>query len=167
MRGGKVPFPWKRLWVKVVQPCPTPRNPMGCSPPGSSVHGVLQARIVEWIAMPFSRGSSQPRGCAPVSRTAGRFFTVWATREASKKTDLSQITCRSSAELYVHAVQSGALRVGELQSPAVCVQISVANASWRTFCKFLNLSVPVHILWNNEKTHYTATCVKHMWSASF
>ena len=49
---------------------------------GSPVHGVLQARILEWVAMPFSRGSSQPRNWTQVSRIAGRFFTVWATREA-------------------------------------------------------------------------------------
>ena len=46
------------------------------------VHGVLQARILEWVAVPFSRGSSQPRDQTQVSRIAGRFFTSWATREA-------------------------------------------------------------------------------------
>ena len=53
-----------------------------CSPPGSSVHGILQARILEWVAVPFSRASSQPRKWTQVSHIAGRFFTVWATREA-------------------------------------------------------------------------------------
>ena len=51
-------------------------------PPGSSVHGVLQARILEWVAISFSRGSSQPREWTWVSYTVGRFFTIWATREA-------------------------------------------------------------------------------------
>ena len=55
--------------------------PHGCSPPGSSVHGILQARVLEWIAMPSSRGSSRPRDRTQVSRIAGRFFTSWATRE--------------------------------------------------------------------------------------
>ena len=50
--------------------------------PGSSVHGILQARILEWVAIPFSRGSSQPRYQTQVSGIAGRFFTVWATSEA-------------------------------------------------------------------------------------
>ena len=45
----------------VIQSCPTLCNPMDCSPPGSSVHGILQARIVEWVSIPFSRGSSQHR----------------------------------------------------------------------------------------------------------
>ena len=49
---------------------------MGCSPPGSSVHGIPQARILEWVAIPFSRGSSQPRDWTQVSHTVGRFFTT-------------------------------------------------------------------------------------------
>ena len=50
--------------------------------PGSSVHGILQARILEWVAIPFSRGFSWPRDWTQVSCIAGRFFTVWAIREA-------------------------------------------------------------------------------------
>ena len=57
---------------------------MDCSPPGSSVHGILQARILEWIAIPFSRGSSQPRDWTQVSCITGRFFTVWATGKTKK-----------------------------------------------------------------------------------
>ena len=55
-----------------------------CTLPGSSVHGILQARILEWVTVPFSRGSSQPRDWTQVSHIAGRFFTMWATREAQK-----------------------------------------------------------------------------------
>ena len=47
-----------------------------------TVHGILQARIIEWVAVPFSTGSSQPRDRTQVSHMAGRFFTSWATREA-------------------------------------------------------------------------------------
>ena len=50
--------------------------------PGSSVHGILQARILGWVAIPFSRGSSQPRDWTWISCIAGRLFTVWAIREA-------------------------------------------------------------------------------------
>ena len=57
-------------------------DPMDCSLPGSSVHGILQARVLEWVAISFSRGSSRPRDQTQVSRIAGRFFTLWATREA-------------------------------------------------------------------------------------
>ena len=57
-------------------------NSMDCSPPGSSVYGILQIRMLEWVAILFSRGSSWPRGWAQVSSIAGRFLTIWATREA-------------------------------------------------------------------------------------
>ena len=49
-----------------------------------TVHGILQARILEWVAFPFSRGSSQPRDQTQVSRITGRIFTSWATREAQE-----------------------------------------------------------------------------------
>ena len=49
-----------------------------------TVHGILQARILEWVAFPFSKGSSQPRNRTQVSCTAGRFFTSWTTREAQE-----------------------------------------------------------------------------------
>ena len=62
--------------VKVTQSCLTLCDPMDCT-----VHGILQARILEWVDLPFSRGSSQPRDRTQVSCTAGRFFTIWATRE--------------------------------------------------------------------------------------
>ena len=57
-------------------------HPVDCSPPGSSVYRIFQARIVEWIAISFSRGSSRPRNQTKVSCVAGRFFTYWARREA-------------------------------------------------------------------------------------
>ena len=57
-------------------------DPMDYILPGSSVHGILQAKILEWVAMRSSRGSSQPRDQTQVSHIAGRFFTSWATREA-------------------------------------------------------------------------------------
>ena len=57
-------------------------DPTDCSPPGSSVYGIPQARILEWVAIPFSRGSSQPRDQTQVSCISGRFFTIWASREA-------------------------------------------------------------------------------------
>ena len=54
---------------------------MDCSPPSSSVHGISQARILRWVAISFSRGSSRPSDWTWVSHIAGRFFTVWATRQ--------------------------------------------------------------------------------------
>ena len=66
----------------LVSKCLTLCNPMDWSPPGSSVHGIPQARTLEWVAIPFSRGSSQPRDQTQVSCIEGWFFTIWATREA-------------------------------------------------------------------------------------
>ena len=69
--------------VLVVQSCLTLCNAMDC-PPGSSLHGNLQARILEWVAISFSRGSSWPKDRTQVSCTAGRCLTVWAVREVQK-----------------------------------------------------------------------------------
>ena len=63
-----------------VKSCPTPCDPMDCSLPGSSLHGILQARVLEWVAISFSRGSSWPRDQTQVSRIPGRHFNLWATR---------------------------------------------------------------------------------------
>ena len=71
--------------AKSLQSCPSLCNPMDCSPAGSSIHGILQAKILEWVAVPSSRGSAQPRyqTCVfYVSCLAGRFFITSATWEA-------------------------------------------------------------------------------------
>ena len=70
---SKAPF----MKVKVVQSCPTL-----CNPTDYTVHGILQARILEWVSYPFSRGSSWPRDQTGVSCIVDRFSTSWATREA-------------------------------------------------------------------------------------
>ena len=70
--------------MTVTQSCPTLWDPMDCSLPGSSVRGILQARILELVAIPFSRRSSQSRDQTQFSSTAGRFFIIWATRKAQK-----------------------------------------------------------------------------------
>ena len=68
-------------YLEVAQSCPTLCDPMDCSLPGSSVHGIFQARVLEWVAISFSRGSSQPRDQTWVFHIVGRCFTVWITRE--------------------------------------------------------------------------------------
>ena len=67
---------------EVAQSCPTLCDLMDYSLPGSSVHGIFQARVLEWVAIFFSRGSSRPRGRTRVSHIAGTHFTIWATWEA-------------------------------------------------------------------------------------
>ena len=66
---------------EVAQSCLTLCDPVDCNLLGFSVHGILQARILEWIAISFSRGSSWPKDQTPVSRIGGRCFNLWATRE--------------------------------------------------------------------------------------
>ena len=65
------------MWVKVTQLCPTL-----CNPTDYTIHGILQAGILEWVAFPFSRGSSKPTDWTQVSHSAGGFFTSWVTRKA-------------------------------------------------------------------------------------
>ena len=74
----------KHFDVKVIQPCTTLCSPMDCSLPGSSLRGILQASIPEWLALSSSKGSSQPRDRTQVFCIAGGFFTIWATREAQE-----------------------------------------------------------------------------------
>ena len=87
-----------------AQSCLTLCDPIDCSPPSSSVHGILQARILEWVAIPFSRVSSQPTDWTQVSCIAGRFFTIWATRKAH--------LCANGTQIMAHIKNSP-----ELQSP--------------------------------------------------
>ena len=75
-------YTYLQVKVLVVQYCLTLCNPMDCSLPGSSVQGILQARILEWVAIPFSRESSWPRDWPWVPSIASRFLTIWTTRKA-------------------------------------------------------------------------------------
>ena len=74
-----------RVHAQLLQLWQSLCDPVDCSPSHSSVHGILQARILEWVAMPYSRGSSPPRDQTRVScvtSIAGKFFTHWAAQEA-------------------------------------------------------------------------------------
>ena len=68
-------------WSEGAQSCPTLCNPMVCSLQRSSIHGIFQARTLEWVAIYFSKGSSQPRDRTRVSGIVGRRFTIWGTTE--------------------------------------------------------------------------------------
>ena len=84
LRSLPIPIPtlWSEVKVSVPQSCLTLCHPVDYSLPGSSVLGILQARILEWVAVLFSRGSYWPRDGTQVSSIVGKFFTIWATREA-------------------------------------------------------------------------------------
>ena len=80
----------------VAQSCLILCDPMDRSPPGSPVHRILQARILEWVAMPSSKGSSQPRDQTHISRSSALvdgFFTTGATWEAQTTDNVIENTC--------------------------------------------------------------------------
>ena len=81
-------------WSEIAQSCPTLCDPMGCSLPGSSLHGILQARVLEWVAISFSRGSSRPRNWTQVSHISGRHFNLRATREAQRRYYANNMKCQ-------------------------------------------------------------------------
>ena len=95
--------------MKVTWSCLTLCNPMD----NYTVHGILQARILEWVAIPFSRGSSQPRDQTQVSHIADRFFTSWATREAitisNKQKTVKVLIAWSCPTLLPHGLSSARL----------------------------------------------------------
>ena len=88
---------------EVAQLCPTLCNTVDCSLPGFSVHGIFQARVLEWVAISLSRRSSQPRDWTWVSRIVGRRFTVWATRKVQIKRKSNPIE-RSKGNFYLKAL---------------------------------------------------------------
>ena len=88
-RVKKMWVKWNIMFVLVAQMRLTLCNPVDCSPPGSPVHGILQGRIPEWVAIPFPRGSSQPRDWTFGFCIVGRFFTIWVTGKAQNGALLS------------------------------------------------------------------------------
>ena len=98
--------------VSAHQSCLTLCDPTNCSQPGSSIHEILQARILQWVATPFSRRSSWPRDRTEVSCVAGRFFTISTTREAlhmkpmSKQVGKADIHCRHNPHPWHSTIQS-------------------------------------------------------------
>jgi len=96
------------LWrSEVAQSCLTLCNPIDCSLQGSSLHWILQARVLEWVAISFSRGSSRPRDQIQVSRIPGRCFNLWATREVVlEKTLESPLDCKEIQPVHPKGDQS-------------------------------------------------------------
>ena len=110
-------------WSELARSCPTLCDPMDCSPPGSSIHGILQARILEWVAISFSRGTCRPRDQTQVSSIAGRRFTLWATGEA----------CLWYRLIYKVLSKSVLCCTFNL-SDWICVSISTATQRESAFC---------------------------------
>ena len=101
-----------------TQLCPTLCNPVNCSPPGSSVHRILQARILEWVTISFSRGSSRPRDQTRVSRTGGRRFKIYL------------IVHDMIHNAYLEQLVSGNWSTGVLNNPLVLLVSSLMLANY-------------------------------------
>ena len=141
-----------KVKVKVAQSCPTL-----CDPMDYTVHGILQARILEWVAFPFFRGSSQPRDQTQFSRIAGRFFTSWATREAQMIEGSSQdkapdtfpsvllVSCQTP-----HTALSKFTAIHRHHCNLCCR--TVRQDWWFYFCKFIRIhsSFDPHLLINSS-----------------
>ena len=119
---------------------------MDCSPAGSSVHEIFQARILEWVAISFSRGSSQPRDQTWVSCTAGRFFTNWATAAAAAAKSLQ--SCPTLCD-PIDGSPPGSPIPGILQARTLeWVAVSFSNAcKWKVKVKSLSRVRPLATPW--------------------
>ena len=84
----------------VAQLCPTLWDPMDCSPQGFSAHGILQATVMEWVIIPFSRISSLPKDQTSVSCIINGVFTVWATREAQKQRHQGKLQSCAMTQIF-------------------------------------------------------------------
>ena len=138
----------------VAQSCPTLCNPMDCSPPGSSVHGILQARILEWVDIPFSRGSSSSRDWTQVSCIAGRFFIIYAAA-AAKLLQLCLTLCDPRDGSPPGSPVPGILQARTLEW--VAIPFSRGSSSPRDWTqvsciagRFFTIYTAVHILWVRE-----------------
>ena len=135
---------------------------MDCSPPGSSVHGILQARILEWVARSSSRGSSWPRDLTQVSCIAGGFLIIWATWEASWLRLQVAFLFISSSKPHSHSQPPSAHPPPPSHTPsrwgnqgwiargvALVIELVAGSASWATglIPSFLLLPLHSHLFW--------------------
>ena len=156
---------------EVAQLCPTLCHPMDCSPPGSSVHGILQARVLEWVAISSSRGTFQPRDRTQVSCVAGRRFTFWATREAPS-VQFSSVQSLSRVRLFAtpwSAARQASLSITNSRSSLKLMSVElVMPSSHLILCRPLLLLPPIPPsirVFSNELT----LCMRwpKYWSFSF
>ena len=150
-----------KCFMKFTQLCPTL-----CDPTDYPVHGILQARILEWVAFPFSRGSSQPRDRTQVSQIAGGFFTSWATREAQSRaySDINkaviELSLWSHIISYTYLYNSILIAIlgGRYQKypPIFLFGVGARNSKYRTEWKpqsYLTLCDPVDCSLSGSSVH--------------
>ena len=113
MKPTRNTFETYKVYIsEVAQSCPTLCDLMEYSLPGSSLHGILQARVLEWVAISFSRVSSQPRDRTLGSRIPGRGFNLWSTREGQSYIILDQKTMSIETwleflEVFIYTLEQG------------------------------------------------------------
>ena len=139
---------WVPKWVKWSHSvCLTLCDPMDWSLPGSSIQRIFQARVLDWVAISFSRGSSQPRDQTQVSRIVGRCLTVWATREDGRRIDAFELWCwRRLLRVPWTARRSNQSILKEI----------TPGCSWKDWCWSLNSNTLA--TWCKELTH-----LKRLW----
>ena len=142
-----------------LQSCLTLHNPMDCSLPGSSVLGIFQTRILEWVAIPFSRGTSQPEDQTHASCTAGRFFTIGPPGKQTAQTNWGR---SAGASLADSAGTLKGIYIVTLPSPGVVENLSFKTVSSLSHPSFLLQSIlplfPFAIVstFCARSSHYTA-----------
>ena len=109
---------WRIPWTGDPDGLPSigSKRVMDCSLPDTSVHGILQARVLEWVSISSSRGSSWPRDWTRVSCNAGRFFTIWATREAQDRTTKQQQQPQYFVQFSSSLVSGSAFHISRLSN---------------------------------------------------
>ena len=139
------------LWVsEVAQSCPTLCNMMDGSPPGSSVHGILQARILEWVAISFFKGPSRHRDRTQVSHIGDRHFNLWATREANVYSNSESLsgTLKDKFKNVLSSIINNSQKWKQLKCSSTVkqtknsVQFSSVAQSCPTLCDPMNRSTP-------------------------
>ena len=146
----------------VAQLCPTLCDPMDYSSPGSSLHGILQARILEWVATSSSRASAQPRGRTQVSHTAGGFFTIWATGGWQGQKSSGWAGRLETQEAHMLQLRSVSHLLAE------CFLAWGKSAFLYFFLKFIYLTVPglSHSMWDLVPRPGTRNPALRVWSLS-
>ena len=119
------------LASEIAQLCPTLCDPMDCNLPGSSVHGILQARILEWVAISSSRGSSQPRDWTWVSCLVGRRFNLWATREVPHASKVMLKILQARLQQWTMNFQIFKLDLEKAEEPEIKLPTSAGSQNKR------------------------------------